>query len=107
MSVTQSRLNASQARTSTPRGPSRDQSAISTAPVSEAGTMAARYPSGSLSSSRVLLMASSSLALVSGWRWLRPTSAPLSRSTDQPGCLGHGPEEKLGFLGLTLGFVSV
>ena len=42
MSVTQSRLNAFQASTSTPRGPSSDHSAISTAPVSEAGTIATR-----------------------------------------------------------------
>ena len=37
MSVTQSRLNASHASASTPRGPSSDHSAISTAPVSEPG----------------------------------------------------------------------
>ena len=41
-STTQSLPKASQARTSTPRGPSSDHSAISTAPVSEPGTMATR-----------------------------------------------------------------
>jgi hypothetical protein len=39
MSVTQPSPNDSQARTVTGRGPSSDHKAISTAPVSEAGTM--------------------------------------------------------------------
>jgi hypothetical protein len=42
MSVTQPSPNDSQASTVTGRGPSRDHSAISTAPVSDAGTMPMR-----------------------------------------------------------------
>jgi hypothetical protein len=39
---TQPKPKLSQARMSTPRGPSKDHKAISTAPVSEAGTMPMR-----------------------------------------------------------------
>jgi hypothetical protein len=44
--VTQPAPNDSHATTSTPRGPSSDHSAISTAPVSDAGTMPMRQSAG-------------------------------------------------------------
>ena len=77
-----------------PRGPSNDQSAISTAPVSEAGVMAIKWLSGIRRISRVPSITASRRALASGARWERPSSAPANTAGDQPGRLAHGPEEK-------------
>ncbi len=37
----------------------------------------------------------------------RPSSAPESASSDQPGRFAQGPEEKCGRRGRTLGFIAV
>ena len=96
----------SQASTSTPRAPSSDQSAISTAPVSEAGTTASRQSSGMPSSRRLLSTTAASFSLPGAERWERPTSAPASTAGVHPGRLVQGPEEKLGFAGRTVGFIA-
>ena len=75
MSVSQPLPNASQAMTSTRRWPSSDHIAISTAPVSEPGTMPIRNSSGMPRISRVRSMTWPSLALPSGERCDRPVTA--------------------------------
>ncbi len=104
MSVTQSLEKLSQAATWTGLGPSIDHMAISTAPVSEAGTMPIRKSSGTSSTSRVAVDGFLQARLDGGARWLRPTRAPLRFSRDHPGRLAHGPDEKLGRAGRMAGF---
>src|SRR5215472_19002253 len=57
--------------------------------------------------SRVLSMASLSLALPSLERCERPTTAPLRASGVQPGRLAQGPDEKKGRAGRTAGRIPV
>jgi hypothetical protein len=38
--------------------------------------------------------------------WERPKGASLSSSRENPGCLEQGPEEKLGLVGFTVGFMT-
>ena len=38
-------------------------------------------------------------------RWDLPSSAPERTPSDHPGRLGHGPDEKCGVLGQTVGFM--
>src|SRR5579875_2466062 len=103
MSVAQPWEKLSNASTSTPRAPSSDQSAISTAPVSEAGTMPSFQSSGMPRSARERAMTSARRALPSLARWLRPRNAPFNPSSEEPGRFAQGPEEKLGLAGRTLG----
>src|SRR3546814_10712378 len=91
---------------STPRAPSSDQSAISTAPVSEAGTIPIRQPAGIRSTERVRSMTSASFALPGDERCERPSVAAESASSDHPGRLAQGPEEKFGSEGRTDGFID-
>src|SRR5690242_1572665 len=107
VSVTQSSPKLSQAKQSTGRGPSKDQSAISTAPVSEAGTMPTRKFEEMPRSDLVRSMASLSLALPGLERCERPSSAPLRASGVQPGRLAQGPDEKKGRAGRTAGIIPV
>ena len=107
MSVTQPSPKDSQASIVTGRGPSSDQSAISTAPVSDAGTMPMRYAAGTCSTSRVRSMARLSLALPGFERWERPRTASRRACGFQPGRLAQGPEEKCGTSGRTAGMAIV
>jgi hypothetical protein len=75
-------------------GPSRLHKAISTAPVSEAGTMPMRWLGGTRSTWRVSSMAWPSRALPSRERCDRPSDPMASLAGAQPGGLAHGPEEK-------------
>src|SRR4051812_14409140 len=84
---------------STGRGPSRVHSAISTAPVSDPGTIPSRQPAGIPSSARERSITSSRRALGPEARWLRASIAPSSAASDQPGRLAQGPEEKFGLWG--------
>src|ERR1700733_11469131 len=93
-------LKLSQARTSTLRSPSSDHSAISTAPVSDAGTMPTTYAGGMPSTFLLLSISSASLLLPFLARCDRPRDASLSASKLQPGRLAQGPEEKQGFVGV-------
>ena len=70
--------------------------AISMAPVSEPGTIPMRHASGSPRSARERSSSSWIRANGSFARWDLPSSASERTSTDQPGRLGHGPEEKSG-----------
>src|SRR5579872_6113159 len=99
-------LKLSQARTSTPRSPRSDQSAISIAPVSEAGTMPSTYLDGIPSTFLLRSMTSASLLLPILARCDRPRAASLSTSRVQPGRLAQGPEEKQGLLGVWEGFIN-
>ena len=49
-------------------------------------------------------MTSASRAFAAPERCDRPTGARASAAADQPGRFAHGPEEKHGFAGRTLGF---
>ena len=100
-SVTQPLPKLSQASRSTPRAPSSDHSAISTAPVSEAGHDADAVVVGDAEDARGCgSITSASLALPGLARCERPSSAHrTSASTLQPGRLAQGPEEKLGLRG--------
>ncbi len=93
-SVTQPLPKLSQASTSTPRAPSSDHSAISTAPVSEAGTMPMRWSRGTRRMARLRSMTSASLALPACERCERARQASPSAAGVQPGRLAQGPEEK-------------
>src|ERR1700692_2826105 len=79
-------------------------SAISTAPVSEPGTMPSRQPSGMPSILVEREITSASLALGPFARWLRPKAAPSSAAKENPGRLAQGPDEKFGFCGRATGF---
>src|SRR4029078_4276921 len=83
--------------------PRSDHKAISTAPVSEAGTIPTRKAAGIPSSALVRSIASLSLALPGFERCERPSNAPLSASAVQPGRLAQGPDEKKGRAGRTDG----
>ena len=93
-STTQTLPKLSQASTSTPRAPSSDHNAISTAPVSEPGTMATRKSLGSLEERLGALdgKLEKRLAL------FRPVRAAEKRApegvTDQPGCLAARAAKK-------------
>src|SRR5690606_9867282 len=89
---------------STPRWPSSDHSAISTAPVSDAGTMPMRQSAGTWRSSRVRSIAYCSLVLPTLARCERPSEASARASSYHPGRLAQGPEEKLGLAGRRSGF---
>src|SRR5690606_7452671 len=103
MSLTQPKPKLSQASTSTPRAPSNDHTAISTAPVSDAGTIPMRYSSGISRVERVRSMTSANFARPSGERWERPRCAPRRASSDQPGRFEQGPDPKLGSFVRTTG----
>src|SRR5919107_780035 len=107
ISPTQPSPNDSQAIVVTGRAPSSDHSAISTAPVSDAGTMPILKPAGTSSTSRVSSIASLSLALPILARCERPRAASLGFWELQPGHLAQGPEEKCGTLGREAGFAAV
>src|SRR5690606_28574594 len=79
--------------------PSSDHNAISTAPVSDAGTIPMRQSAGTWRISRVSSMARSSFALPILARCERPSGASASAASDHPGRLAQGPEEKLGLAG--------
>ena len=83
--------------------PSIDHIAISTAPVSEAGTMPMRKSAGTSSTSRVISIARLSFALPPLARCERPRNASLRACRVQPGRLAQGPEEKCGTAGRTPG----
>src|SRR5690606_28333064 len=106
-SVTQPEPNDSHATTSTLRWPSSDHSAISTAPVSDAGTMPMRQSAGTWRISRVRSIACCSLVLPTLARCERPSGASRSAPRDHPGRLAQGPEEKLGLAGRTSGLEMV
>ncbi len=93
----------SNASTSTGRSPSNDHNAISTAPVSDAGTMPTRQPSGTPRIVRDRTITSFSRARPSGERCERPTSALDSAATLHPGRLAQGPDEKQGLSGRMAG----
>src|SRR5579871_472944 len=99
-------MKLSQASTSTPRAPSMDHIAISTAPVSEAGTIPSTYVSGMPRIFLLRSMTSASLFLPILARCDRPSAAFLSASKFHPGRLAQGPEEKQGFLGVKEGFIG-
>src|SRR6185437_4021600 len=106
-SVTQPSPNDSQVSIVTGRAPSSDHSAISTAPVSDAGTMPMRYCAGTCSTSRVRSMARLSFALPALERWERPRTASLRACAVQPGRLAQGPDEKCGTRGRIEGVVLI
>src|SRR5215468_3725415 len=91
----------------TGRAPSIDHSAISTAPVSDAGTMPMRYSAGTSSTSRVRSIARLSFALPIFDRCERPRTASVRAERLQPGRLAQGPEEKCGTAGRTAGIALV
>src|SRR5207237_9360145 len=95
--------NESQASMVTGRAPNSDHSAISTAPVSEAGTMPIRWAAGTSSTSRVRSIARLSFALPILDRWERPRTASVRVWRLQPGRLAQGPEEECGTDGRTGG----
>ena len=70
-----------------------DQSTISTAPVSDAGTMAILKSAGTPNTVRVRSMASLSLAFPSLERCDRPSKASFNACKFQPGRFLVGPEE--------------
>ena len=104
-SVTQSLPKLSHAKTSAPRAPSSDQSAASTAPVSEPTRIPRRKPSGMPSTAFERSITSASFALPGFERCERPSTASLSASVLQPGRFAHGPEEKKGRSGRRVGRV--
>src|SRR5580704_3779942 len=83
-----------------------DHIAISTAPVSEAGTIPSTYVSGMPRTFLLRSMTSASLFLPSLARCDRPSAAFLSASKFHPGRLAQGPDEKHGFLGVREGFIG-
>ena len=99
MSAAQASEKLSIASTSTGRGPSRDHSAISTAPVSEAGTMPSFQSAGMPSSACDCAITSPSRARGPAARWLRPSRAPDSAARVKPGRFAQGPEPKFGLRG--------
>src|ERR1700726_2106156 len=92
-SVTHSSPKLSQANTSTGRAPSIDHRAISTAPVSDAGTMAILKSAGTPKIARVRSIASLSLALPGLERCERPSAAPSRALRLHPGRFLVGPDE--------------
>src|SRR5262249_47141177 len=102
-SVIQPSPKDSHASIVTGRAPSSDHSAISTAPVSDAGTMPTRCSDGMFRISRVRSMARLSLARPGFDRCDRAISASVRAWRFQPGRLAHGPEEKCGTSGRTPG----
>ena len=92
-------------RTSTGRGPSSDHSAISTAPVSEAGTMPSFQSAGMPSRAADRSITSANCARDAGARWLRPSIAVSRDAAVHPGRLAHGPEEKHGLAGRRVGLI--
>ena len=68
--------------------------------------MPTRWVSGTSRTSRVRSMARLSRALPSAARCERPSEAPRSASSDQPGGLAQGPEEKRGLVGRVAGMVG-
>ncbi len=92
-SVTHSWPKLSQASTSTGRSPSSDHIAISIAPVSEAGTMPSFQSAGMPSNARERSITACKRCFGALARCERPSSAPASASSDQPGRFAHGPEE--------------
>ena len=106
-SVTHPEPKLSQASRSVPRSPSNDHMAISTAPVSEAGTMPIRYSTGTRRISRVRSIACASLDLPVFARCERPSAASASACGVQPGRLAHGPDENRGLAGRRSGFAIV
>src|SRR3546814_7641669 len=85
------------------RAPSRDHIAMSTAPVSEPGTMPIRCVSGTFRILRVRSIARFSRALPILERCERPSDSVASLSADQPGGFAQGPEEKKGRAGRAAG----
>src|SRR6185312_10606150 len=92
---------------STGRAPSIDHIAISTAPVSDAGTIAILCVSGTPRIARVRSIASLSLALPGLARCERPRTAPSSALVVHPGRFLVGPEENRGSAGRTAGLAGV
>src|SRR5271168_4114188 len=92
---------------STPRAPSIDHNAISTAPVSDAGTIPKRQSTGILRIDLERVIISFSRAFGSAARWLRPRKAPDSASSVKPGRFAHGPDEKLGLAGRMSGVAAL
>src|SRR6185312_8999055 len=76
---------------------------ISTAPVSEAGTMAILKSAGTRSTARVRSIASLSFDLPALERCERPSAAPLRACRLQPGRFLVGPEENRASAGRTAG----
>ena len=105
-SVTQPAPKLSQASISVLRAPRSDHIAISTAPVSEAGTIPMRYSSGTPRISRVPSIAALSFSLPTAARCERPSGAPESLSRLNTGGLAQGPEEKRGLSGRVAGLVG-
>ena len=105
-SVAQPSPKLSKASTSTGRAPSRDQSAISTAPVSEAGTMPTRQSAGMPRMARDRSITSASCAFGPAARCERPSNAASSAPSEKPGRLAQGPDEKLGLAGRRSGFAA-
>src|SRR5258708_4355845 len=87
--------------------PSNDHIAISTAPVSDAGTMPIRESGGTSSPSRVRSMARLSFALPIFDRCERPRTASVRTERLQPGRLAQGPDEKCGTVGRIRGLALV
>src|SRR6202034_3647719 len=87
----------------TGRAPSIDQRAISTAPVSDAGTIAILKSAGTPKIARVRSIASLSLALPGLERCERPSSAPASALRFHPGRFLVGPDENRASAGRTPG----
>src|SRR6056297_3596195 len=106
-SVTQPAPKLSQAIIVQGRAPSIDHIAISTAPVSEAGTMPMRYSAGTPRIARVSSIAAFSLALPTAARCERPRAASDSLSSEKTGGLAQGPEEKRGLAGRADGLRTV
>src|SRR3954451_8973505 len=102
-SVTQPSPKDSHEIVVTGRPPSIDHIAISTAPVSEAGTMPIGKSAGTSSTARVSSMARLSFALPPSARCERPRNASLRAWSVQPGRLAQGPDEKYGAEGRTVG----
>src|SRR5260370_29275519 len=92
-SVTHSSPKLSQANTSTGRAPSIDHRAISTAPVSDAGTIAILKSAGTPKMARVRSIASLSFALPGFERCERPSGASSRASRVHPGRFLVGPDE--------------
>src|SRR3546814_11997990 len=82
------------------RCPIIDHIAISTAPVSEPGTMPIRCVSGTCKISRVRSIARFRRFLPILERCERPSDSVASKSADQPGGFAQGPEDKNGRAGM-------
>src|SRR5262249_48709613 len=68
--------------------------------------MPSRQSCGMPSMPMLRSMTAASLFLPILARCERPSAASFKESSDQPGCLAHGPEEKDGFWGLLVGFIE-